>query len=295
MNQVPVNFLVEKHGYGEDIQHLIDAIEAKGMRVSCPKYVPFEGGEYNQFPNEACVAFFGSLNLGRHITRTKPWVPGPFCKLEYYKCSTYYAYWGDYLWNQRYVMLPYAEFKRQIFSAVAMLTGRSKVGRTSKWTIFIRPDDGFKSFTGQTIGNANYKKTFEELDSQIKPDTLVIASSFRRPEKEWRLFCEGTTILSGSQYKNNGQEEMIAGIPQEVRDYAEYVLAHIKWFPEWLFVMDIGKEANTNLANQYGVIELNSFSCSGLYKCDVNPIVDAAIREARKEYNDINSINKKEP
>lgn len=296
MKLTPVNFLVEKHGYGEDISHLIQAIEDRGMSVSCPKYIPFEGGEYNQFPDDACVTFFGSLNLARQLVRTKPWIPGPYCKLENFKCSIYYAHWGKYLWNQNYIMLPYGDFRRNP-QRIASLLYHSRNLRD--WTIFIRPDDGFKTFTGQTIGSADYEKELAYLDSQISPENLIIAAPNDCPHTEWRFFCDQRRILTGSQYKVNGQLFFSERreIPGYVQSYAQKVLDEVKWFPERLFVMDICSSAHDIDAAGLpclGVVELNSFSCSGLYKCDPFPIVDAAIEASLAEYKDINEISRKE-
>lgn len=288
-----VNFLIEEMGDNENVPRLVQAAKDQGFAVQTCKYVPFESGTYNQFPDDACVFYFGSLGLARQLIRTKPWVPGPFCNLNNYKCSTYRSYWHKYLWNKQAIFMPYGEFKDKIDNVLAMLGYPSK-----EWSLFIRPDDGFKTFTGQTIDVQSKTSDLRYLDSKCKPETLICISPTRTPLVEWRVFCLGKKIIAASQYRIGGRFETTEeeGLPPEPTKYLKQVLKDVSWFPEQLYVVDIGagvSMANNNLYDispEYGIIELNSFSCSGMYKCDVNAIVKAAAAVAKKEYKDVNQV-----
>ncbi len=281
-----VNFLVEEKGYGEDMTHLIEAIKKQGHGLAVSNYKPFENGEYNQFPDDACVTFFGSLNLARQLSRTKRWVPGPFCNLQNYKCSTYYAYW-KHLWNDPFLFMPFRSVEKGWLDIVDMIDGweNKKKGR---WAFFIRPDDGFKSFTGQLVSDINHESELRYLSSRCKPETLCLISRCNPPDQEFRFFCRRNEILTGCQYrKGHGIEACIDPfVSLDVVEFARSVIDKATWFPESLFVMDVGVRL-FNQAKRYGVIELNSFSCSGMYACDVDKIIEAAAEVAEEEYKEV--------
>ena len=291
-----INFLIEEMVDRENVPRICESIRKVGHRFETCKYIPFESGTYNQFKDDECVVFFGSLGLARQLMRTKPWVPGPFCNLNNFKCSAYYAYWYKYLWNDQHIFLPYAVFKSQINQIVDYF-GYS----ADAWSLFIRPDDGFKTFTGQVIDSQSYNSDIKYLDSKCKPETLCVIAPCKTPLAEWRVFCKDRTIICGSQYRVAGKidTEEIEGIPVKCEAYLQSVLNEVQWIPERLYVVDIAagiSKPEFKLGKQwkfedfeYGVLELNSFSCSGMYKCDVNKIVAAAATVAKEEFDEINN------
>lgn len=286
-----INFLVQYLSDDENYPRLMQAIKDQGHTAIGCDYIPFESGEYNQFPDDSCVFFFGSLGLARQLQRTKPWVPGPCCNFNNFKCSSYRPHWLKYLWNNNAIFMPYGEFKEKV-EQVALYFNYSK----DSWTLFIRPDDGFKTFTGQTIDVQSQVSDFRYLDSVCKPETLICISPTKTPLAEWRVFCSGRKIIAASQYRIAGKLETTQkeGLPPEPTKYLKQVLNEVQWFPEELYVVDIGVGINwgfgifTDPTPTFGIIELNSFSCSGMYKCDVNKIVEAAAKVARKEYAEVN-------
>ena len=137
------HWLVENQVFDEDLEPLIEEIKSQGMTVEEIRYVPFESGNYNAFSDDKCVLFYGSLNLCNQLQKQKPWVPGSWCNLKNFECTTYYAHLGEYLLNGRYIMMPLSELKRrkeELYSTIA---------RGS--TLFVRPSTGFKSFSGKPI------------------------------------------------------------------------------------------------------------------------------------------------
>ena len=61
------------------------------------------------------------------------------------------------------------------------------------------------------------------------------------------------------------------GCPQVVRDYAEAMLAEVSWRPDPVFMLDVC-EAD----GQLWLVEINGFSCSWLYQCDLAAVVAEA-------------------
>jgi hypothetical protein len=64
-----------------------------------------------------------------------------------------------------------------------------------------------------------------------------------------------------------------------VRHAAEDMLAAVSWRPDPVLVMDLCESDG-----KIYLLELNSFSCSGLYACDLDAVVEAASKIARSEW-----------
>ncbi|GAG46085.1 unnamed protein product, partial [marine sediment metagenome] len=129
-----VKWLIEDYEHDSSLQPILDEIEMQRMEYEVVKYEPWESGTFNQYPNEDCVVFYGTLNLGRQLQREKGWIPGVYCNFKNLCCKAYYSYWGKYLFNQDYIMLPMMEIKRrqdEIFKQFGVDDA-----------IFIRPDSG---------------------------------------------------------------------------------------------------------------------------------------------------------
>ena len=81
---------------------------------------------------------------------------------------------------------------------------------------------------------------------------------------------------AGSQYAEHGQRCIAANLPAEVRAYAEAVLAEVRWRPDPTFMVDVC-ESGSGL----WLVELNSFSGSWFYRCDLAAVVTEASELAR--------------
>jgi hypothetical protein len=90
----------------------------------------------------------------------------------------------------------------------------------------------------------------------------------------------GSEVVAASRYRTHGQEDVAAGVPQEVEQYAAELLGRIDWRPDAVFILDVC-EAKDGLH----VLELNAFSCSGLYGCDTGALVDRVNRVALAEWS----------
>jgi len=109
-----VKWLIEDILDTEHTEALMKELKRQGIGYKEVKYIPFSMEEkYDYFHDDECVVFYGSLNLASVIRQKKLWVPGVYCNYENLKCSTYYSYYGKYLLNSDYIMLPILEFKRR--------------------------------------------------------------------------------------------------------------------------------------------------------------------------------------
>lgn len=275
-----VKWLVEHDIFEEDLGPLISEIQRQGMIVEQIKYIPFESGSYNNFADDDCVLCYGSLNLIRQLQRQKPWIPGSFCNLPNFECSKYYTYYGKYLFNRNYIMMPLREVKRRISQLFMDLWPRP-----GEPELFIRPSSGFKTFAGQVICKNNFEKDFEWFEKFSSPDALVVVAPSAPIVREWRLVVANRKVIAASQYRESGKLNIKEGAPDNIFEYANRIAKEVEWEPDPIYVMDIACGA-TALAR--GLLELNSLSCSGFYACPVEPIVTAASQLAQEEWNDIN-------
>lgn len=77
-------------------------------------------------------------------------------------------------------------------------------------------------------------------------------------------------VVAGSQYAVNGGKEITAGCPAEVISFAESTLAEVPWRPDPAFMLDVCESGG-----RLWLVELNSFSGSWLYCCDLPAVVSA--------------------
>ena len=270
-----VKWLIENYERDDSFQPLIEEVESQGMECKVVKYEPWQSGTFDQYANEDCVVFYGTLNLGRQLQKDKGWVPGVYCDFSNLCCHTYYSYWGQYLLNQDYMMLPLPEILRKREYVFNNLGKRE--------CIFIRPDSGAKPIVGQILEYENLDRDFKAFGNSAGNDLdqiIAVISSPKPIEKEWRCVVVDKAVVAFSQYKEN--DKLV--IKKEI-DVEAFVLASSiakeKWQPDIAYTLDICKSCG-----DYYLLEANSFSCSGLYDCDPEPIVKSISESALQEWDE---------
>ena len=256
-----MNWLFEPTAFREN-QHLEDVIRHQGHNCYIVKYSPFS--KTQDLPDlDSPTLFYGSLNLGLHVKK-KSYVPGIWCDLEKFKCSTYYPYFD--LLNKPYSIFPagdYYNLRTSLFNWFGINSD-----------IFLRPNSGFKIFTGGLINELESMEHF--LGGQkIFENDLLLASRPAKIKREWRLVVCDKRVIASSKYIENGLLDTEEGCPEEVIQFANQQIQN--WQPELCFVIDICE------SDRLSVLELNSFSCSGFYACNLKEIVYWASLAAQKE------------
>jgi hypothetical protein len=272
-----VKWLIEDYEHDSSLDPLMNEIKSQGMELKVVKYEPWENGEYNQYSNKDCVVFYGTLNLGRQLQREKGWIPGVYCDFKNLCCVTYYSYWGKYLFNQDYIMLPFLEIKRRedyIFDIFGVDN-----------CIFIRPNSGAKPFVGQVLKREDIDKEFKLFGSYAgKPldQIITIVSSPKVIEKEWRCVVVDKKVIAFSQYMESNKLNIKREINIEAFELADKI-AKEDWQPDAIYTLDICKSNG-----EYSLLEVNSFSCSGLYESVPESIVKEVSRVALREWEEYN-------
>lgn len=259
-------WLIEANVDGLPAEAVQAEVRRQGMKGQVVKYLPalpapkdIAGSE--SVPMDACVVFRGTLTLMRHIQATRRWRPGGWCPFPSLACSAYYAYYGPFLLNRDYTVLPVAEAVRLADSLFAR--------HGSGGLVFVRPDSVEKSFTGTLADRFSFTRTISA--TALDPTALILVARPRRLSREWRLVIAGDKAIAGSQYRTDGGVEVTAGCPDEVVAFAATVLETVDWRPAPLFIMDV-----CDSEDGLRLLELNSFGCSGHYLADLATVVEKA-------------------
>jgi len=242
------------------------------------------------FDDDECVVFYGSLNFGKKIMKM-PWVPGIYLDDDICKCTSYYPYFGDELLHKDYTMLPFGDFRRLAPSLF------ERYGET----LYIRPNTGFKSFSGTILNKDNFDYSLSIIDFyKIESNELIIVDKAIDIKKEWRFVIVDEKVISGSLYRDwtIGPEELTENAitsdlvllnskmvhelctDEKASEYAQKMAKRYNYSRAW--TLDIALTKN----DEYKTIEINSFSCSALYKNDLNKVVEAVSIAAEDEWKE---------
>ena len=237
-----MNFLIETSTFNPCSKKLAKIAKEYGFKV---KNIPFN---YNNllldlskiFPNNSNTIYYGSLSLGLKIKKEISWNPGVYCNLPNFKCSYYWPLFKGFLLNENYKIV------------------NSKLLNINE-PMFIRPDSGFKYFTGKVFT----KDEVERLS--LLNDMDIVISEPKIITDEWRLVVSNK-VITGSRYSFEKENHIP---PQEVVEFGQFILDNIAFRPDYLWTLDICKTDNGELK----VVEANSFSCAGLYNADLTLII----------------------
>jgi hypothetical protein len=267
-------WLIERGVYGEYAIAFQAEVARQGMNCFEVDYRPGKKPPDDIFgcrnlADDACVVLWGTLPLVQQVQLHHTWVPGGWCNVKNLDGSTYYAQFGQLLLNHHCVILPGIE-------AIEMVDDLfSKFGINDE--IFVRPSGVQKLFPGKVV----YKDNFQEAiaASRYDPAMQVLVAPPKEIGREWRLVIAQDEVIAASQYRENGALVTFPDYSEHVAQFAADALREVRWWPDRLYVMDVCESDN-----RLHILELNSFSCSGFYECDVEAIVRTASDVAKKEW-----------
>jgi len=276
-------WLIEHFDDKNGTRDLIAEVKRQGYEVSTIEYEPLQKGSINAIGPEECVITQTSIDVARQIMKEKKWVPGPWLTAKNYECTSYYPHLGPFLLNDPYVMMPRKDIPRHASQL------NNWLGKDNK--LFMRPNSGLKPFTAQVFNLHTrvqwppdpYDSHFLLLASEWKwveeftdPDTLIVIAGPKTIQAEYRFVIAGTEVVTGCQY----MPEIAVGWTQAARDLAAEVAKTYQ--PDPMFIVDICFDGE-----KYHLMEIGAFSVAGLYACKMEDIVKAAVKIAKKEWEDI--------
>ena len=195
--------------------------------------------------------FYGYTTLIRNASRLAYWQSGVFFDDELFRPSVYAERYGELYLNSDLRL-----------TTIDELLSTS----TSYASVFVRPDDDLKSWTGRVMTPGELAHWLEASEKEMRSPRIAVSSP-KIITAEWRVFIVDGRAIAASQY----QPQPSAWAPPEVEQFAE--LAASRWVPAPVVAMDIGL-AEDGLK----LIELNCFNGSSFYLADVGRIVRAVSR-----------------
>lgn len=263
-----ISWFLHKAIFDSRIDEMVDLIHARGDEAIVLD------GRFINLPEPTINPTVGivTLQVARRIHNDRRFSPGVFWKPLVFDQLSYLPYFGKWMLNDDIIYLPWAEFKR----------------RGPKWlmniavndAVFIRPNSGWKIFTGQTIGLSKFNEDCHALDST----TSVVAETIIgvcRPKSidnqiEWRFWLGRDGVFSYSAYSWDDGVNLIdppSIVLTLASEIATYCSDEINWTPDRLFVCDFC--LSDGLPK---LIEINSASCSGIYNADLNKIISGFVK-----------------
>jgi hypothetical protein len=268
-------WLIEAGVYGTEVAPLVDEIRRQGITAAILPHrtlvrgpLPMVAGR--PLERDDCVLGYGTFPFARQIQLHHKWAPGAWCNSANLDCATYYAHFGPFLLNWEYAILPGVEAIRQQDWLYRVFGERGQV--------FVRPTGCQKLFPGRCVPRDDFSTAL--APTRYDPATLVVIARPRPVLREWRLVVVDGQVVAASQYAENGVLSLEAGCPERVKEFAQSVLHLVKWRPDPAFMMDVGLTEWDNCK----LVELNSFSGSWLYQCDLAAVVAAAGDLAQHEW-----------
>lgn len=116
--------------------------------------------------------------------------------------------------------------------------------------------------------------------TSVMPDTMILVSRCKPMGDEYRIVIGGDGVIAWSKYRSYGDECIEPNCPSDVISFGNNIAKH-KWTPDMCYACDIMKNGE-----ELKIIEINSFSCAGLYACDLDKVVKVVSECAMKEWHD---------
>ncbi|MCJ2128458.1 ATP-grasp domain-containing protein [Methylobacterium sp. E-045] len=235
--------------------------------------VDFDPKHPSQVPEvkDAPVVAYGTHQFVRAVTKAQPHlIPGPYARYEKLGYMATAGNLGDLMLNDDFILLPYGEVLRR---------GCDGLGEA----FFLKPEAVTKAFTGFVMTRETWDAEVETIHqkSALPVDALCVVAKPREIEGEFRFVIVDGAVVTGSQYRWNDRLDVRMDVLPICQEMAVRVTRN-PWQPDRVSVCDIALLEGRTKAK---VVELNSFSTSGLYACDTRAIVKAVSRSAQREYD----------
>jgi len=258
-----LNWIIEDFSPDNNWHKLYKEVIKQGMEC---ELVNTNKMNIDRFINNGNVIIQSSFQFAEKINKYHKFNPGVILTPKNYNCTKYYKYFNDYLFNDEYVIMTVKETENKI-DFLEKILGERESGR-----IFIRPDSGLKPFSAMVFINRDpyFRNDWSYVKNNMKEDELLIISSPKTLLSEWRFVVVEGKVITGCVYKLDYDIYFeLADIKKNknMYDFAQK-MANI-YQPDLAYTLDLVIDIKGNIK----LLELNSFSCAGLYACDMEKIV----------------------
>jgi len=259
----PIRWVIEEGMFSEEYQAAMKA------SVGLLTVLPMSGVPVD-FPSDRARIFHGSIETAQFVGEQYD----GWCTWANFTPSKVLTHWGSLMLNQDAIFVPCGELIRREKELRWNIGGGTGV--------FVRVDSSKKGFRSFALGaDAKFPKHVAAED----PETMLLVSKLHPLIAEWRfVVCRGK-IVSACQYAVNGQLNRYSkGVPSDAAVCASKAANH-KWQPDPIYMLDVGRRDTWGKdlhGDEYSVVEVNPFSASDFYECDIAKIVAAANAEAER-------------
>ncbi len=222
----------------------------------------YKKADIAHYQNDDKVLFMGCIEMNKLVgdqLRKQGCAPVTYSNFDNYLCTKFYPYFGEFLFNDDYVIIPLTELKRRLYFFYGIFGKEAQV--------FVRPDSGDKPFKAGLLDMQDTESFFDEF--KHLQNELVIVSSPKNIKAEFRfLVTDRQQILAVSSYRFNGLLTKVPSASPQATKLCEEILK-IGYFPDGIFCIDIAQDNDGNC----WLLELTSFSSAGLYAMDKKKVV----------------------
>jgi hypothetical protein len=267
-----VSWIVENFSEGEDITNLIACLRDKGIPTTVIGRK--NGFEYKHITHtDQCLVFYGSINMARIIeNHCKTCKPVTWADPTSFLCSSYYPRFSEFLFNDKHAFMKIKDLRTSMWDVY------SKFGRDAM--IFIRPDSGDKTFSGQLLDVQDFESFFvNAIKCSATDEDQIVVSTPKNILGEWRYLVSQNEIIAVSCYRFHQKTALIPSAPEPATKLVKKILDSAA-LPAIVCAVDIAEDSDHN----YWLMEFNSFNSCGLYAMNVEPIVNKITQIAWHEY-----------
>jgi len=222
------------------------------------------------YSTDECVVMYGPIKFIR--TKNKGFVPGPFGFKSDTNTSHYMSQLpSEWFFNEDAIWLPWGSILKKKNVLVDIFDKH----------LFIRPDSGFKTFTGfhVHVDDLDTEILSRNQTDNIDPYEMCLVAKGKSILGEYRMVvCDGK-VITGSQYRWDDKLDVRIDVHHEAWSMAEKVAKH-EWQLDVAYTVDIFLGENGPRIGEF-----NSFSSSGLYNCDLDIIVNEISKTSLNEWN----------
>ena len=275
-------WIIENFTDSEDYRDLIQAAKDSGREVFAIDKRNHSDFDPSFFSLGDCVIFQGSIQMTRNVRERLPanCFPISYNTWSNFMCSVYYPRLNNYLFNDKHEFIKLKDLQ------VNKWAYYEKFGKDAM--IFVRPDGGDKSFTGQLVDLQDFDRFWVgTMCGHAEPDDIIIVTTPKNFIGEWRFVCSkynGGEIIAQSSYNYQGKRTYIPSAPVKATELVNTILADLtiqNWSPDSIFCLDIVQDMDGN----FWLMELTSFSSAGLYAANKNSIVKRVNEIVEMEYD----------
>jgi hypothetical protein len=282
-------WLLEKDVFLESfIERLVTALQTQRRDFWWVEYAPFGASmsRPRHYSNPSmfiepddCVVVYGSINLVRRLLERNPWAknawqPTAWMTLKNLECVSYYTHWRKHMLVRQNAFVTW----KMLNDDKEFYYDRFSVDDC----IFVKPNANLKLFSGKVVPIDDFEHFYrQETDCyDVHTDALCVIAKPYRLSHEWRfMVCDGK-VITGSLYRENGESSLSPNVDPLALAVAEKV-AQDPWQPDPAYVVDVAQSGD-----EYGLLEIGSANCAGMYECDASLFANALSALAEQEYSE---------